>query len=77
MTLKSSVKKNHGLEKRVHEWSLKNSKMATLLAILWFIKLQSLIDSNTSLVSKIKVFYKTVVFSQNFKNALYQTGPKI
>jgi hypothetical protein len=49
MTLKSSVKQNHGLEKRVHEWSLKNSKMATLLAILWFIKLQSLIDSNTVL----------------------------
>jgi hypothetical protein len=39
---KASVNQNHGLEKRGHEWTLQNYKMATLVTIiLQLLKLQS------------------------------------
>jgi hypothetical protein len=52
-------------------WSFKNSKMSTLLSILWFLKLRNLLRLNTSLFSETKVFYKIIVFFQNSKNTLY------
>jgi hypothetical protein len=61
---KTEVLQNHGFKSQHQakpllggpECCFKNSKMAALLAILWFLKPQSLLHPNT-LIFKTKVFF--------------------